>query len=246
MDGISMMTSVPLREWFAAILLLAPAPATCLASDCSAPTTGFTPLNAPFAGSYHSMADGLYPGGANLRPAGHEAAGLQLASQVTPRGPAGSADANNGKIVFLSVGMSNTTMEFSAFKTVADQDPDKNPRVVIVDGAQGGWSADRLVANGAQYWTTVDTRLAASGVTAAQVQAAWMKQADASPTLPFPDHARQLQSQLLTIAQTLRQRFPNLRLLYLSSRIYAGYATTKLNPEPYAYEGAFAVKWLCT
>jgi hypothetical protein len=30
---------------------------------------------------------------------------------------------------------------------------------------------------------------------------------------------------------------------YLSSRIYGGYAATPLNPEPHAYEGAFAVKW---
>jgi hypothetical protein len=35
-----------------------------------------------------------------------------------------------------------------------------------------------------------------------------------------------------------------LRVAYLSSRIYAGYATTALNPEPYAYEGAFPVRWL--
>jgi hypothetical protein len=41
-----------------------------------------------------------------------------------------------------------------------------------------------------------------------------------------------------------RQRFPNLRIAYLGSRIYAGYADTPLNPEPYAYEGAFVVRWL--
>ncbi len=49
---------------------------------------------------------------------------------------------------------------------------------------------------------------------------------------------------LSIIVRKLKERFPNLRIAYLSSRIYAGYASTRLNPEPYAYESAFAVRRL--
>lgn len=213
------------------------------AADCSGTSTSLRPLNDAFVFSYQGLKAGLYPDG-NLRPAGHESSGMRLAREVQPRDISGGVDPQDGRIVFISVGMSNTTQEFSVFKRLADSDPEKNPRLVIVDGAQGGWSAERINAGGAAYWATLDARLAAAGVTGAQVQAAWMKQANARPALPFPNDARRLQSDLMTLARTLRSRFPNLRLLYLSSRIYAGYASTNLNPEPFAYQSGFAVKWL--
>src|SRR5262249_39785778 len=68
--------------------------------------------------------------------------------------------------------------------------------------------------------------------------------ADAGPSSGFPAYARTLQSELATIVRLLPKRFPNVKLVYLSSRTYGGYATTKLNPEPYAYESGFSVKWL--
>lgn len=38
--------------------------------------------------------------------------------------------------------------------------------------------------------------------------------------------------------------FPNVQQMFLHSRTYAGYATSDLNPEPFAYEYGFATKWL--
>jgi len=75
---------------------------------------------------------------------------------------------------------------------------------------------------------------------------AWVKQARIAPGSigEFPKHAEEMKGHMVTILNELKQRFPNLRIAYLSSRIYAGYAKSTLNPEPYAFESAFVVRWL--
>src|SRR5262249_31342924 len=83
-----------------------------------------------------------------------------------------------------------------------------------------------------------------AGVTPAQVQVVWIKQADRGPREGFPKYAQKLEGELEKIVQLLPTRFPNVKLVYLSSRTFAGWATTRLNPEPYAYESGFSVKWL--
>lgn len=220
---------------------------TSTASDCTRTSVGLVPLPELGAAYYKGRQGGLYPEGGNARPPAHEAAGLDLARKVRPLNAQGDPD-DNGRIVLVSIGMSNTTQEFSTFKPLADSDPAKNPKLVIVDGAQGGMAANRIydmnLSSAQQFWSTVDTRLQAAGVTPSQVQVAWIKQADISPTQPFPDDALQLKDELAKIARIMKQRYPNIRITYCSSRIYAGYATTTLNPEPYAYQGGFAVKWL--
>jgi hypothetical protein len=210
-------------------------------------TSRLKPLTELGAEKYQGFEGGLYPGGKNERPAAHEAAGVALARKVRPLDENGKPDPL-GKIVLLSVGMSNTQQVFAALKQLADADEDKNPQVVIVNGAQGGMTAaaiqDPASKSGAKYWAAVDERLRAAGVTRAQVQAVWIKQADAGPTQGFPKYAKTLQEELTRIVQLLPGRFPNVKLVYLSSRTYAGWATTRLNPEPYAYESGFSVRWL--
>jgi hypothetical protein len=210
-------------------------------------TSRLKPLTELGTEKYQGFEGGLYPGGKNERPKAHEAAGLALAGKVRPLNADGKPDPL-GKIVLLSVGMSNTQQVFSAFKQLADADTNKNSQVVIVNGAVGGMTAaaiqDPASKSGAKYWATVDERLRTAGVTRAQVQAVWIKQADAGPTQGFPRYAKTLQAELTRIVQLLPGRFPNVKLAYLSSRTYAGWATTRLNPEPYAYESGFSVRWL--
>lgn len=211
-------------------------------------TSALTPLTELGTGKYHEFEGGLYPGGSNKRPADHEAAGIALAKTIEPLAASGKPDIA-GKIVLLSIGMSNTSQEFSTFQQLARGDDAVNPKLVLVNGAQGGMTAAAIQnpddqERGSKFWKTVDDRLRQAGVSREQVQAVWLKQADAGPSQGFPKYAQTLQAEMQTIAHILQARFPNLKLAYLSSRIYAGYARTRLNPEPYAYESGFSVKWL--
>lgn len=209
--------------------------------SASAPTIPLTELDTIKWKGYEG---GLYPNHSNTRPATHNADGISIAGQIKALASDGSPDEANGKIVLLSIGMSNTTQEFSAFISAANADTMKNPQVILVDGAQGGQTASIIQDASANFWTVVSQRLQQAGVSAAQVQAVWLKEANAAPTQAFPLHAQMLKQNLKNIVRLLKRQFPQLQLCYLSSRIYAGYATTTLNPEPYAYESGFSVKWL--
>lgn len=187
---------------------------------------------------------GLYPNRSNTAPVEHFNAGILLSKSIVPLDTFGRIDISNGKIVLLSIGMSNASQEFSTFKSIADTFKLKNPKVLIVNGAQGGQTASIISNPNANFWDVVLQRLQNAGATEKQVQVVWLKQANANPTQEFPIHAQVLKEDLKKIVQILKQRYPNIKLAYLSSRTYGGYATTTLNPEPYAYESGFAVKWL--
>jgi len=212
-----------------------------------APPTDLVPLPELGRGEYHGIRGGLYPDGANERPKAHEAVGLERAGRVQPLDGNGRPS-DTGTIVLLSLGMSNTSQLSEGFAAALRQRRDLNPRMQFVNGAQGGMTASVIQhendGRGADFWRIVDKRLRALGLSRGQVQAVWMKQADAAPQEDFPDYARRLEREQLRILEIVHERFPNCGLAYLSSRTYGGYATTSLNPEPYAYESAFAVKRL--
>ena len=106
---------------------------------------------------------------------------------------------------------------------------------------------NRQVPEDRDTWPTVELRLKQAGVSPAQVQAVWMKHVEAGAAAlgEFPAHAKALEADLADILVIAKQRLPNLRVAFFSSRTYGGWARpTAGSPEPYAYEGGFAVRWL--
>ncbi|MBI4538721.1 MAG: hypothetical protein HY704_04320 [Gemmatimonadetes bacterium] len=247
------------------------APIFVLACACGADVTGGEPdtdagrdtIRLPLVDmggrTYLGFTGGLYPGADNALAAPHHEAGLERARRIRPLNVKGDPDPN-GKYVLVSIGMSNTTQEFCSgssappcaawsFTGRASADPQVNrTALVIVNGASGGQAASEWTSPMQPNYDRIRAeRLAPLGLSERQVQIAWVKVANAGPrtSLPVQDaDAYRLVTQMGQIARALKIRYPNVKQVFLSSRIYAGYATTTLNPEPYAYESGFAVKWL--
>ncbi len=212
--------------------------------DTGKSSVGLKPLTEMTAKDRYKGEDGgLYGGGRNAPPPAHQEAARKQTERIVPL----DADGNpsiDGKIGLVSISMSNATQEYSLFKRIADKDPQKSPRVVIVDCAQGGQAMAEWAAPTARAWAVADRRLSQAGVTPKQVQVVWVKLANKGPRGNLAEHGRKLREDTLAVLRNARARLPNLRIAYLGSRIYAGYASNPLNPEPYAYEGAFVVRWL--
>jgi PKD domain len=232
-------------------------------ADCTLTSTGNIPLN-ELTVPYQNIRGGLYPNGANNRPAAHFQTGVQIATnQIKPLNGSGQVDNANGKIVMVSVGMSNTTQEWAvgdrvtrdftkAFKYRATDDPALNPQIVIVDCAQGGRDVVNWSSLGDPAWATAIQRVTntvvnGQRITTNQVQIAWVKLAlkRASNYGPFPTHVQQFQNYLEMTIRNIKTAFPNIKMAFVSTRTRSYSDNTgSLNPEPYAYETGFGVKWM--
>lgn len=89
-------------------------------------------------GQATSYTGGLYPGGANLRPPAHEAAGQAIAATIVPLGSDGPPDPVQGRIAVVSLGMSNTQAEFQNFMDLVHRDLEVNPQVGVGQWGAGG------------------------------------------------------------------------------------------------------------
>ncbi len=181
-------------------------------------------------GTPTDFSGGLYPNGSNLRPDRHEAAGLELSHQIQPLTVDGQVDENNGRILFISIGMSNTASEFETFIRLAQQLTQLNPQLVLINGALPNQVAERWTSREGIAWQELDRRITAYGYSPQQVQVAWVKLTNTGGG-NFPQKALALESDLQAIVQHLKEKFPNLKMIFLSSRTRSYTYWRGLSPE---------------
>jgi hypothetical protein len=194
----------------------------------------------------------------NQPPASHDTVARARRNAIRPLDVNGD-EHPFGKYVLISIGMSNTTQEWCSassappcaawtFMGRAAADPTVNrASLVIVNGAADGQDVATWTSPASPNYDRIRTaRLNPLGLSENQVQAAWVKLATARPVAALPSDTADANVFLTSLGQvvrTLKIRYPNLQLVFLSSRTYGGYATIDVSPEPFAYEEGFSVKW---
>jgi hypothetical protein len=143
--------------------------------------------------------------------------------------------------------MSNTRSEFGTFMNIAEDE--KSDPLVLVNGAQPGMVASEWADADpdSNPWKFLAEAISDEGLTPNQVQVVWLKQANAVPKPgvdDFPVYAQELRDDMAVIVKKVKDLYSNVQVVYLSSRVYAGYSLGPLSPEPFAYDGAFSARWL--
>jgi hypothetical protein len=210
-----------------------------------------TPLNdlgpAAYAWGY---VGGLWDDGSNTIPADHLAAGMEQAALIRPLDENGQPSAS-GKVVLLVAGFGETRRMADAFAAMTATDRRVNhDSLVVANAAFDGIDATAWQLSTQPIYTTINhSVLLPAGVTEKQVQAAWIEMVENVPYHPLPPQdadAYRLKGYIAQALRAMKDRYPNLRVAYLSSRVYGGYATTNWNPEPFAYESGLSVRWIVT
>jgi len=201
---------------------------------------------------------GLYQSGSNVMPSDHSAVGTGLAAKVVPI---------NRKIGMISIGMSNASLEFGNFiQTYISGNRSVNRDLVVVNAASGGpGPCDFTVARGLAgpvcndtfnqnaYDYIRDNFLTPGGLSESQVEVIWYKFAvpipvggwiQPPPPLPAPNSNAYIYEGFIGgTMRAIKARYKNIKMVFLSSRIYGGYNQASKSPEPYAYEGGFSTQF---
>lgn len=207
------------------------------AKQCQNDSTGLIPIS-DLEIEFNGWSGGLYGNWQNNMPEKHLIDGINIANSILPLDANGFYNAD-GKIGFISIGMSNCNQFFEAFISKSKNYSDLNESLHLLNCAVGGKDIDRFLDKQDSVWIIIKNKMLQSNLSNQQVQVIWFLQAKHISGIPKGEgieHISIMYKKFLDLFRYLKIIFPNLKQIYSSGRDYGGYSDeNRGNPEPYAY-----------
>lgn len=209
------------------------------------------PVNIPIdvigTGTFRDSIGGLYPDGSNV-PSGTYAGDLLAASQsIVPLDTFGNP-AKTGKlakVTFISLGGSTGGHNMKALKNKTLGNPLTNPKLQLLscNNGSGNASINDITNQGAIYWAHVSKILKGGKSSYRQVQVIYLETEDSSASVTWPARPNRVKDLLETSLRVLKQKFPNLKIVYTLGRTKTFASKAMWNREPSPYYFGWAAKW---
>ncbi len=191
---------------------------------------------------YKGKGAGLYEGISNEPQLGMRIEIQKQLELIKPILSSGQGDID-GKIGFVFIGDPHTEGEFKSLDELLKSKSGSSSALVLVDGAQK--DQDTTYWKRSLYpWEILGQRVKSQGLSATQVQVIWIN-------LNFDEYINDIDldvkaqaDTLNTIIETALSKYPNTKIVYLSSPRYAGYSTMAGYQEPESFEAGLAVREL--
>jgi hypothetical protein len=204
------------------------------------------PLNDLGAGTYLDSTGGLYPGGINA-PFGTYASDLLTTSQgIVPIDTFGVPGITKVcKITFLSLGGSTGGHNMKLLKTKTTGNPLTNPKLQLLsaNNGTGDASMNSIINPNDIYWAHVTQIIAGGKSSYRQVQVIYLETDDSSRNISWPFRPNLIKTDLETGLRNLKQKFPNLKVVYVLGRTRTFGAKALWNREPSPYYFGWGCKW---
>lgn len=220
--------------------------------QCENDSTGLIPLTDLGTGFYEGIQGGLYPGGLNLVTGKHKNNGIKLAKSLKPLDSLGNINNTEGEILFLGFGASLASNIFNAYidSIKTTEYVGMNNCLTVKGLCFGGKDLTLMADSTSNYWEAVRSKMESRGDTYEQVQVAWiMQHSETDTTDDFGLYFDSMMDKWQTFVTTLKDTFPNLKMLYISGLHYCGYMDPMHEnfegfQEPHTYWGNLVIKEL--
>lgn len=208
-------------------------------------TQALVPLNDLGPGTFNGYVGGLYPGGLNSPTGTYAVDLLKVCRGITPLDTFGNPSAQGGKILFVSLGWSTCGNNMRALEAKTVNNPLTNPKLLFVtlNSGRGLARLNDVMNPNDPYWDIVSSQIKTANTSYRQVQIIYLETEDSTKIKSFPGRPLQVKNELESCFRVFKQKFPNVKLVYLLARTTTFGIQHIFNTEPCPYDFGWACKW---